>query len=293
MSRLPLGLYLHVPFCRQRCDFCAFYLEIHRDSRAINFLNALKSEICRYGATDLASRHTIRSIYFGGGTPTTLSPRDLQEILTEIRRCFTVASDAEVSIEAHPATVTDGMLVHLVQAGFNRISFGAESMEDQDFSFIGRRGSVRETVGAVAMARAAGFANINLDLMYGLPGQSLTSWQRTLKHVITLNPTHLSCYALTIEEGTKLAGSIAARTIIVPDETSQIEMDETADEMLHGAGYIRYEISNYAKSGYACRHNLLYWTNGAYLGLGPSAESYVNGCRFGNIADLSLYEQAL
>ena len=166
-------------------------------------------------------------------------------------------------------------------------------MEDGDLARIGRPGAVHETIVAVARARAAGFININLDLMYGLPGQSLESWHRTLTHCLTMAPTHLSCYALTVEQDTKLASDIQRQRSPAPDEGLQIEMDEAAQRMLVDAGYERYEVSNYAKPGYACRHNLLYWTNGEYLGLGPSAQSYLDGTRFGNIADLAAYAASL
>jgi oxygen-independent coproporphyrinogen-3 oxidase len=293
MSRTPLGLYLHIPFCRQRCDFCAFYLEIYRDSRARAFVDSLRREVRLYGAQDLAAAHSIQSVYFGGGTPTTLTPDQLASILTDIRETCVVIPDAEISVEAHPATVSEQDLTQLVRLGFNRISFGAESMDDREFSPIGRPGASQDTIRAVAMARAAGFANIGLDLMYGLPGQTLASWQQSLERVVQLDPTHISCYALTIEEGTKLAQNIDRQVTAAPDEARQVEMDEAAGVLLHRAGYQRYEISNYAKPGHLCKHNLLYWTDGAYLGLGPSAQSYVNGSRFGNVADLSAYIGAL
>lgn len=293
MSRRLLGLYLHIPFCRQRCDFCAFYLEIYRDARAGAFVDSLRREIRLYGAQNLAATHSIQSIYFGGGTPTTLSPDQIESILTEIRTRFVVIPDAEVSIEAHPATVSEQDLTRLIRVGFNRISFGAESMDDREFVQLGRPGASQDTIRAVGMARAAGFANINLDLMYGLPGQTVETWQRSLERVLQLDPSHISCYALTIEEGTKLAQNIDRQITAAPDDAQQVEMDETADVFLRQAGYHRYEISNYAKPGFLCRHNLLYWTNGEYLGLGPSAQSYVNGIRFGNIADLTAYSSAL
>jgi len=293
MTATALGLYFHIPFCRQRCDFCAFYLEIYRDKSASSFIDALREEIRLYGRQDSARRHRVQSIYFGGGTPTTLSAERLTSLLAEARQTFEVADDSEISIEAHPATVSGDDLSQLVHAGFNRISFGAESMDDGDFVSIGRPGTVDQTTQAIALAREAGFANINLDLMYGLPGQTLASWTHTLDRIVQLNPSHISCYALTIEDNTKLAKNIQLGSISAPDEQLQIAMDETAHLLLEQAGYKRYEISNYAKPEYACRHNLLYWTNGAYLGLGPSAQSYMDGWRFGNIADLAAYGQAL
>jgi oxygen-independent coproporphyrinogen-3 oxidase len=166
-------------------------------------------------------------------------------------------------------------------------------MKDSDLNLIGRPGSVHETIIAVGRARAAGFTNINLDLMYGLPGQSLQDWRQTLAHCLSLEPTHLSCYALTVEENTKLANDIRHGRNPAPDEGLQIDMDRAAEQILGDAGYERYEVSNYANPGYACRHNLLYWTNGEYLGLGPSAQSYLGGTRFGNVADLVAYNASL
>ncbi|MEY4706145.1 MAG: hypothetical protein RL042_2350, partial [Nitrospirota bacterium] len=289
----PLGLYLHIPFCRRRCDFCAFYLEIHRESRAETFVQSLILEIGLSAQQQVAAGRPIQSVYLGGGTPTVLTATQLIAILSEIRKHFTLASDCEITVEAHPSTISEQSLAQLFQAGVTRMSFGAESMDDGDLTRIGRPGAVDETVTAVAQARTAGFTNINLDLMYGLPGQSLESWQRTLANCLSLAPAHLSCYALTVEQETKLASNIQNQRSQAPDEGLQIQMDETAQRMLADAGYERYEVSNYAKPGYACRHNLLYWTNGEYLGLGPSAQSYLGGTRFGNVADLAAYNASL
>ena len=289
----PLGVYLHIPFCRQRCDFCSFYLEIHREGHAADFLRSLMHEIGLSAEQHVAANRPVQSVYLGGGTPTALASTQLIAILAEIRTHLTLASDCEITVEAHPSTISEQDLEQLCQAGVTRMSFGAESMEDGDLSRIGRSGAVSETVTAVTQARAAGFANINLDLMYGLPGQNLESWQRTLTHCLALAPTHLSAYALTVEQDTKLASNIQRQRSPAPDEGLQIEMDEAAERMLGDAGYERYEVSNYARPGYACRHNLLYWTNGEYLGLGPSAQSYLGGTRFGNVADLTDYNTSL
>ena len=293
MTSLPLGLYLHIPFCRQRCDFCAFYLEIYREHRAEAFVRSLKHEITLSAQQHVDANRPVQSVYFGGGTPTALTVTQLTTILSEIRTHLSLTSDCEITVEAHPSTVSEKDLAQLYQAGVTRMSFGAESMEDGDLARIGRPGSVSETVTAVTRARAAGFTNINLDVMYGLPGQHLESWQRTLAHCLALAPTHLSCYALTVEEDTRLAANIQRRRSPEPDEGLQIEMDEAAQRILGDAGYEQYEVSNYAKPGYTCLHNLLYWTNGEYLGCGPSAQSYLDGTRFGNVADLTVYETAL
>lgn len=288
-----LGLYIHVPLCRQRCHFCAFYLEIATPARIEAYLSALERELTIYGRQGLLGQCAVRSIYFGGGTPTVIPSPQLAAFLEHIRNTLPVTPDVEVTVEAHPSTVTLHDLRILADAGFNRVSLGAESMAPQDFIPIGRPGTVSETEQAVEDARTAGFLNINLDLMYGLPGQSLASWTTTVQSLLRLNPTHISCYALTIEEHTKLAHDIAKGLVPVPDEALQIEMEEAAEAVLASAGFDRYEISNYARPGYACRHNLLYWTDGEYLGLGPSAQSYVAGCRFGNIANLDTYTRQL
>ena len=288
-----IGLYIHIPFCRQRCHFCAFYLELYREAAAEEFLRALLTEIRLYAAQHIMKGRRLQSIYVGGGTPTVLRVAQLTAILSAVRNSFDVHPDCEISVEAHPGTVAATELSALRKAGVTRVSFGAESMQDEELLRIGRPGEKTETIEALTAARSAGFTNINLDLMYGLPGQTVESWARTLTACCELTPTHLSCYALTVEDGTRLAHEVRREPSRAPDETLQVEMDEVAYEALTGAGYLRYEISNYARPGYECRHNLLYWTQGHYLGLGPSAQSFVDGIRFGNVANLTVYQAAL
>ena len=288
-----LGLYIHIPFCRQRCHFCAFYLEVHREPAAEAFVSALHSELRLYAGEAHTAGRPLQSIYFGGGTPTVLTVPQLTGILDAVRRSFVVHQDCEVTVEAHPGTVTESGLSALRRAGVTRLSFGAESMHDAELAEIGRPGAGAETIDAVTAARRAGFTNLNLDLMYGLPGQTLESWMRTLNACCDISPSHLSCYALTVESGTRFAKDVCRNPERAPDETRQIEMERAAEALLAEAGYARYEISNYAKPGFECRHNLLYWTQGEYLGLGPSAQSFVDGVRFGNVADLTIYRTAL
>jgi oxygen-independent coproporphyrinogen III oxidase len=292
-SSRDIGLYVHIPFCRQRCHFCAFYLEIARPERIESFCHALAQEIDLYRRQDLIKDRPLQSIYFGGGTPTAIPVAQLAALLAMIRTAWPTDSNTEVTVEAHPSTVTADDLGQLTDAGITRISFGAESMNDSDFAPIGRPGTVQDTESAVAAARAAGLTNINLDLMYGLPSQSLDAWTKTLQSVLQLNPSHLSCYALTVETGTRLAEEIARDLVMRPDDGLQLDMESAAESLLTEAGYNRYEISNYAKPGAACRHNLLYWTDQDYLGLGPSAQSYVEGVRFGNVANLTAYVEQL
>lgn len=288
-----LGLYVHIPFCRRRCHFCAFYLEIARPDPMALFHSVLTREISLSRRQESLDGRTLQSIYFGGGTPTSLPSEQLAALLRLIRTTWPTGDTAEVTVEAHPSSVTVRDLTVLADAGFNRISFGAESMADKDFVSIGRFGQVQDTADAVQAARRAGFRNINLDLMYGLPGQSLQDWIRTIESLVALAPSHISCYALTIEEGTRLAQDIARNLVPPLDDMLQIDMESAAERFLAEAGFSRYEISNYAKPGYACRHNLLYWTGGEYLGLGPSAQSYLHGIRFGNVADLEAYAACL
>ena len=296
-SQRDIGIYLHIPFCRQRCHFCAFYLEIAGTDRGMDRIDAfhlaLAQEIDLYRRQGLIESRPLQSVYFGGGTPTALPATQLVSLLELVRTAWPIQASAEITVEAHPSTVTPADLKILVDAGFSRISFGAESMHEQDFAPIGRPGRVRDTETAVEAARAAGFVNINLDLMYGLPGQSLESWTNTIRSLLLLEPSHISCYALTIEDGTKLSRNIALNLVPKTDDVLQIAMESAAETILTEAGFARYEISNYAKPGFACRHNLLYWTDGDYVGLGPSAQSYVNGVRFGNVADLTTYVDRL
>ncbi len=284
-----LGLYLHVPFCRQRCHFCAFYLETARDERIARFRTAMEQELRLYRQVDGVAERPVRTIYIGGGTPTVLPAETLIGFLSAARATWAVDPGAEITVEAHPSTVTAQDLHRLREAGVTRVSMGAESMLQQDFPPLGRPGTVADTRAAVAAARAADMVNVNLDLMYGLPGQRLEAWTESLRAVLDLEPTHVSCYALTIEEGTTLAQQIARGDVPAPDEALQIAMDAAAEDLLAWAGYRRYEISNYAKPGWECRHNLRYWTNQDYLGLGPSAQSYVDGVRFGVVDDLTAY----
>ena len=296
-SQRDIGIYLHIPFCRQRCHFCAFYLEVAGTDRGRDRIDAfhlaLAQEIELYRRQGLIESRPLQSVYFGGGTPTALPATQLVSLLKLIRSAWPIQASAEITVEAHPSTVTPADLTILVDAGFTRISFGAESMDEQDFAQIGRPGRVRDTETAVEAARAAGFVNINLDLMYGLPGQSLKSWTNTVRSLLLLKPSHISCYALTIEDGTKLSRNMALNLVPGIDDALQIAMESAAETILAEAGFVRYEISNYAKPGFACRHNLLYWTDGDYVGLGPSAQSYVNGVRFGNVADLTTYVDRL
>jgi len=289
----PIGLYIHVPFCRSRCHFCAFYLQIYREDRAHDYLTALFREIRLHAEQQTLGGHRLNTVYIGGGTPTALDPSELSDILDSVQSHFGLQADAEITVEAHPDTVTVEGLTQLAQAGFNRISFGVQSLNEGELAGMGRTSLSDRTSKAVALARDAGFTNINLDVIFGLLGQTLESWQSTLAQVIALDPTHLSCYALTVEEGTRLLIDIRRGDCTTPEDALQNAMEDDAVKQLTAAGFDRYEISNYCRPEYGCRHNKLYWESGEYLGVGPSAQSYVGGARFGNVADLKAYQQLL
>ena len=288
-----LGIYVHVPFCRVRCRFCAFYMESLREDRVQAFMDGLAHELRLY-ARDLGLRKLpVHTIYFGGGTPTTLAPRQLSRILDDIRSWFAVEDDAEISIEVHPGTVSLESLGTLQQSGFTRLSVGAQSFDQNELRDLGGRVFGAEVRQAISWARSAGFTSISLDLMYGFPGQSMESWQRTLGEVLSLSLTHLSCYAYTMEEGSPFHREMMQGKGSAPDEEFQLALEDEAVDRLVAAGFERYEISNYCRAGYECRHNIRYWHVLPYLGLGPSAQSSLGHARFGNMADLESYADSL
>ena len=288
-----LGIYVHVPFCRARCRFCAFYMERLSEDRVQAFMDGLAHEFRLY-ARDLGLRKMpVHTIYFGGGTPTTLAPRQLARILDDIRYWFAVEDDAEISIEAHPGTVTPESLESLRQSGFARLSVGTQSFDQNELRELGGRVFGAEVRQAISWARSAGFTNISLDLMYGFPGQSMESWQRTLDEALAFSPTHLSCYAYTLEEGSPFHREIMQGKRSAPDQEFQLVLEDEAVDRLVAAGFKRYEISNYCRADYECRHNMRYWHVLPYLGLGPSAQSSLGHARFGNMADLKSYADSL
>lgn len=294
-AKLPssLGLYIHIPFCRERCQFCAFYVKPHYHEYVEAFLNGLAQEIDAYGELYGLNAIPVTSVYFGGGTPTALSAKQLVMVLDNIERIFRVSPEAELSIEAHPGTINFENLAVLYSRGFNRLSIGAQSFDDRELRQLGGRSESQTTEKAFELARQVGFKNINLDLMYGFPEHTLYSWEETLDYTINLNPTHVSCYAFTVEEGSYFYEKVLAREVHRPEEALQNDLGKFTVIILERKGYEQYEISNFCQSGFSCQHNLRYWTSEAYLGLGPSAQSYLSGVRFGNVGDLNSYCEIL
>lgn len=283
-----VGIYIHIPFCLRKCPYCAFY------SRGLDslgpgewirdYLSGLELEIDFW-----RGQVQGRTLYIGGGTPTVLAADQLTSLIARARTAFALPEEAEVTVEANPGAVEAGLWAALRRAGVNRLSLGVQSFDDRLLAFLGRIHRAEEAVQAFHQARAAGFGNINLDLMFGLPRQSLRQWEDSLQQALNLEPEHISLYGLTVEEGTPLAEWIATGCERLPPEEIEIEMYGRAVDLLEAHGYEQYEISNFARPGYSCLHNDLYWCNEPYLGLGASACSYLDGERSRKVNDIALY----
>jgi len=283
-----IGLYIHVPFCRARCSYCDFNSYAGLEDLFDDYTAALVQEMQQAGPA------RVRTIYIGGGTPTVLPLLHLAQILDASRRAFAVDRDAEVSLEANPGAVDAAALAALRALGINRLSLGVQSLDDAGLRLLGRIHTAAEAIQACQAARQAGFANLNLDLIYGLPGQTSAAWQATLERALALQPDHLSLYALGVEEGTPLAAAIAQGDLPAPDPDLAAEMYEWAEDRLSVAGYLHYEISNWARGpGCRCRHNVTYWRNEPYLGVGAGAHSWLGGRRWANVAHPAEYRARL
>jgi oxygen-independent coproporphyrinogen III oxidase len=274
-----LTIYVHIPFCVQKCGYCDFNAYLYRDDAAHAYLTALRREIMHTAAERPWTRYDVPSIYFGGGTPSTLAAADLTSLLSMIIDSFPMQADAEITIEADPGTIDLTGLAALRAGGFNRISIGVQAFDDDLLKALDRLHSAADARCALAWARRAGFMDLNLDLMFGLPGQSLATWERSLHEAIAFAPTHISVYGLSIEERTPFYRRQQLGQLALPDEEAQVAMFERADQWLTAAGYVHYEISNYALPGWRSRHNLHYWQHGQYLGFGAGAHAYRDGYR--------------
>ena len=266
----PPGLYLHIPFCRSRCAYCSFNSYACQAPPAA-YLAALAGQIRYWADQQWCRERRFASLFIGGGTPTIYEGGELAGLLRLCRESFNFREDPEITVEANPNTVTAQALTVLRRAGVNRLSLGVQAFSDRLLVGLGRSHTMAEAHAAIEAARQAGFANINLDLMYGLPGQSAADWRDTLTRALACGPEHLACYELTIEEGTSFARLVERGELILPGEEEALAMAERTHVLLAQAGLHRYEISNYAKPGRECRHNLNYWRNGSYLGLGAGA----------------------
>jgi oxygen-independent coproporphyrinogen-3 oxidase len=281
MGAGPAGIYVHVPFCLTRCGYCDFNAYAGLDHLAPRYVRALMAEV-ELAAPSWAAVE-VASVFLGGGTPTTLAPADLKAVLTRVRESFAVGEDAETTIEANPDTVALAQLEAVHAAGFDRLSMGAQSFDPAVLAALERIHRPEGVRRAFAAARDAGFENVNLDLIYGADGEGLDSWERTLHEAVTLAPEHVSAYALTIEPATVLGRKVASGEVRAPDPDLQADMFAAACDVLGSAGYRHYEVSNWARPGYECRHNLGYWERRPYLGLGAGAHSYRDERRWWNV----------
>jgi len=295
----PHALYLHIPFCQRKCPYCDFNTYAGQEQRYDSFVQALATDIIRAG--EQRQHPTLTTVFLGGGTPTVLTPTQLAHIFAAVQAGFRIAPDAEISSEANPGAVDQSRFRALRALGVNRLSMGVQSFDDKELRFLGRIHSADEAINAFRLAREAGFDNINLDFIFGLPQQDPAIWRSTLKQAIALQPEHLSLYSLTVEPDTMLARQVTQGQVPDPDPDLAADLYEIACDLLAQAGYHQYEISNWAQgplapSGlprYACQHNLVYWRDQAYLGLGPGAHSYEDDRRWAVLRDVAAYIEAV
>jgi oxygen-independent coproporphyrinogen-3 oxidase len=282
LAMRPLSIYVHIPFCIQKCGYCDFNAYLYREDTVPAYIAALRREITHTAAARPWAGYGAPSVYFGGGTPSTLAPEDLTSLLHLIRTSFAVQADAEITMEADPGTIGLADFERLRAGGFNRVSIGVQAFNDGLLRQLDRLHSAADARCVLVWARRAGFMDLNLDLMFGLPGQGLADWEESLQEAIAFVPTHLSVYGLTIEARTPFYRRQQHGQLVLPDEEAQAAMFERADQLLTAAGYRHYEISNYALPGWRSRHNLHYWRHGEYLGFGAGAHAYLNGYRWEN-----------
>jgi oxygen-independent coproporphyrinogen-3 oxidase len=278
-------LYIHIPFCLKKCIYRDFYSV--SDSKFI--IGAYMTALCK--ELEMRKEYTgkLGGIYIGGGTPSILKGKDIATIMDKIRSTCHISAAAEITSEANPGTLTESGIKGMLNAGINRISIGVQSLSDKELSLLGRMHDAAEAIAAVTTARKSGFGNISLDLIYGIPGQDLVSWKRTLEKIVSLHSEHISAYELTPEKNTVLYEQLEKGRLHLPDEDEVAEMYYTAIDILTEAGYKHYEISNFALPNLQCRHNLNYWDRGEYLGIGAGAHSFLNGRRISNICDVRQY----
>ena len=281
-----LGIYIHIPFCRSKCDYCDFYSLTGQEGRMAAYQKALLAHIAE--SAPMAAGIGVDTIYFGGGTPSFYGEKRLCELLAAVKKQYSVDKDAEITLEANPDSVDLGALRRLRKAGFNRLSLGMQSHIAQELQAVFRPHGPQQTDQAVAAAKKAGFSNLSLDLIYGLPGQTLDSWRQTVEHALSLIPQHLSCYGLKVEKGTPLAERVDAGEVL-PDEDAQADQYLWTVGRLERAGFAQYEISNFAKEGCQSRHNLRYWLTRPYIGFGPGAHSDFGGRRYSFTESLEEY----
>ena len=276
------ALYIHIPFCRTKCGYCGFYSEPIANHDSERVISAILREMSRYDLGD-----TVRTVYIGGGSPSCLPA---EQLLRLVEQCPT---SEEFTIEVNPGQISENILSRLHKTGVNRLSIGAQSFNQNELAFLGRGHSVENICQTVRKAKSVGFENISLDLIFAIPGSTIESWKHSLKSAVDLDVRHISAYSLTYEKPTPLQKAVEAGKVVPVDEETDRAMYEMAIDELKKAGFAQYEISNFAKSGFECRHNLVYWANRPYLGIGPAAASYCDGKRSSNVADVEKYTEMI
>jgi len=274
----PISLYVHIPFCTAKCGYCDFNSYAGQDHLVPSYSEGLIHEAQLWQKT-VAGRG-VRTMFFGGGTPSLMPVEELRAIMDGLHDAFDIAPEAEITLEANPNSLDEEYLRTIRDVGINRLSIGVQSFHDDELKALDREHSATDATNAYRAARAAGFDNVSLDLIFGLPEQEMSSWQESVEEALALEPDHISLYALTVEQGTPLARDVARGRTPSPDPDAQADQYEWTQERLAEAGYEHYEISNWAKPGHRCEHNLTYWRCQEYLGLGAGAHSYLDGVRF-------------
>ena len=290
-SESPLALYVHIPFCETKCPYCDFNTYTAIEPLIPSYCDALCREIGMWGR--VLGRPALSSVFFGGGTPSYLPAERIEQVMDAVGRAFKVRPDAETTLEANPGDFCEAKLAHYLRCGINRLSIGVQSFDDGLLRMLGRRHSARQAADAYALAVTAGFDNVSIDLMYGLPHQTLDQWRGTLERTGDLAPPHVSMYCLTLEDGTPMQRWVDDGVLPDPDADLAADMYLLAQETMAGLGYRHYEISNWAVEGRESAHNLAYWLNRPYIGVGPGAHSHYASCRFSNIRSPREYVRGL
>lgn len=278
------ALYIHIPFCARKCNYCDFHSIVSETKIIDRYIHALEKEL-----GDLQGRYLFKTVYIGGGTPSILTETQLEKLLSGVTRYIPDSEITEYTIEVNPGTLTDSKVAILKAYWVNRVSLGVQSFQDSRLKFLGRIHSGNNAEDAFSLLRMYGFNNINVDLIFGYPNQSSDDWEKDLRKAVALNPEHIATYALTYEEGTPLTMDLENGAIQKLDEIAELEMYKTAIRYLASNGYQHYEISNFAKGGYECRHNRVYWENRGYVGIGAGAYSFVDGVRTSNERNIGTY----
>lgn len=282
-----ISLYIHIPFCKSRCSYCSFFSTTQSLKSQENYFKALKIELSGY--REILKKRIIQTIYFGGGTPSLIQPKLIGKFLKYINSNFDVSRDVETTIECNPESITRQKLQIYKQYGINRISVGLQAFQNKILKFLNRPHTIKQFTAKYKLIEEFGFENTNIDLIFGIPTQTFTDWEQTLIQTIQLNPSHISCYSLETENNSLLAKKIRNKTIRLPSESLNLKMYYFAESKLNKAHYNQYEISNFAKKGFECKHNLSFWRCCDYIGLGAGAHSKIHNQHYQNIANLHHY----